>query len=253
MSRLLAWCVAFLGIGASLASARAQSARVELDHVFIVVPPGGAAEIAALRSAGLTVRSEPSEHDGQGTASVAAFFDNAYLELIWVDSSVSIDQEHAHTAERFRQASAWRETGMSPFGFGLRRLAGDTAALPVPVKREFAAWLPPGAAYELLHQAADSLAADFFVVPPSNAVPSWIAAALQRWPDLFRHSGGGREVTLVRVASPAVHEPTAFRVLQPGRIEIIRGTEPLLELHIDGGMRGQRTDLRPSLPLVIVR
>jgi hypothetical protein len=240
-------------LAATPACNAAQSPRVELDHVFIVVRPGAEAEMAALQSAGLTVDSMVSRHEGQGTASVGVMFENAYLELIWVDSTVPVEPEHAATAHWFRGASAWRTSGHSPFGLGLRRMPGDTAALPVPVQLEPAEWLEPGAAYELVHQTPDSLAADFFVVPPISAVPSWIERLRERRPEVLQHPGGGDEVALVRVHGPPEHEPTAFRVLRPGRVEMIRGSEPLLEVHLAGGDRGQRVDLRPVLPLVVVR
>ncbi len=231
----------------------AQDPRVELDHVFITVRPGAEAEIAALRSAGLTVDSMVTRHEGQGTASVGVMFRNAYLELIWPDSTVSVEPQHAETARWFRDAEAWRASGQSPFGLGLHRMPGDTAALPVPVELEPAEWLEPGAAYELLRQPPDSLAAELFVVPPISAVPSWIERLRERSPELLQHPGGGDEVALVRIHGPPEHEPAAFLVLRPARVEMIRGSEPLLELHLTGGDRGQRVDLRPILPLVVVR
>jgi hypothetical protein len=222
--------------------------------VFIVVGAGAEAGIAALRSAGLTVPSEPPRrHDGQGTASIAAYFENAYLELIWVDSTVAVAPEHARTTEWFRSAASWRTNGRSPFGLGLRRVAGDTAALPVPVEREAAEWLEPGAAYELLRQPADSFAADLFVVPEVAAVPRWVARARQREPRLWQHPGGGREITRIRLHGLSHHQPNALRALRPTRIETATASAPLLELQIDGGVRGERVDLRPTLPLVIVR
>lgn len=253
MSTLVLRALILLCIATPCTHALGQAPRVELDHVFIVVAPGGAAEIAALRSAGLTLTAEPSKHDGQGTASVAAFFENAYLELIWLDSSVSVLPEHAGTVQWFRTAEAWRTSGGSPFGFGLRRLAGDTAALPVPVERLYASWLPAGMAYELLHQPSDSLAADFFVVPATNAVPTWIARARERVPELFQHPGGGSRITRVLVHGAAAHEPAAFRALSPKPVAMIRAPAPLIELTLDDGTRGQRVDLRPVLPLVLLR
>lgn len=183
---------------------------------------------------------------------MAVMFGNAYLELIWPDSTVPVEPQHAETAQWFHDAEAWRTSGRSPFGLGLHRMPGDTAALPVPVELEPAEWLEPGAAYELLRQPPDSLAAEFFVVPPISAVPSWIERLRERSPELLQHPGGGGEVALVRVHGPPQHEPTAFLVLRPGRVEMIRGSEPLLELHLTGGGR-ERIDLRPVLPLVVVR
>jgi Glyoxalase-like domain len=227
--------------------------RVELDHVFVVVQPGAAAEIAALQSAGLTVGSRVAKHPGQGTASRAVFFENAYLELIWVDSSVPIDKEHASAAQWFGDAAAWRTSGHSPFGLGLRRLPGDTAALPVPVTRESAEWLEPGTAYELLRQPVDSVAAEFFVVPASRSVPNWIASVQERAPQLLRHSGGGHKITRVRVYGPVKQHPIAFRVLLPKPVEMVLAVKPLLEIELDNGVRGERVDLRPVLPLVVMR
>lgn len=232
----------------------AQTPHLELDHVFIVVTPGADAEIAALRAAGFTVPAEPPRrHVGQGTASIAAYFENAYLELIWVDSMVSVDPQHSRTAQWFRDASAWRTNGHSPFGIGLRRLPGDSAALPVPVERETAAWLEPGAAYELLRQPADSLAADVFVVPAAAAVPRWIARARQREPSLWQHPRGGRAITRVMFYGLPAHRPNALRVLRPSGVESENASAPLLEIHLDDGARNERVDFRPTLPLVIIR
>ena len=231
----------------------APAPRVELDHVFVVVQPGAAAEIKALQSAGLTVASRVAKHDGQGTASRAVLFENAYLELIWVDPSVAIDAEHASAAQWFREAAAWRTSGHSPFGLGLRRLPGDTAVLPVPVKRDSAEWLEPGTAYELLRQPGDSLAAEFFVVPASRSVPNWIASVQERTPQLLQHPGGGHKITRLRVHGPVEQHPIAFRLLLPKPVEMVRTAKPLLELELDNGVRGERVDLSPVLPLIVVR
>jgi hypothetical protein len=132
-------------------------------------------------------------------------------------------------------------------------MPGDTAALPVPVELEPAEWLEPGAAYELLRQPADSLAADLFVVPRMSALPSWIAQIRDRVPEMLQHPGGGHEITLVRVSGPTEHEPAALPALRPDRVEMVPAEEPLLEVSLDHAVRGERVDLRPTLPLVIIR
>lgn len=253
MSRSKSILQILLCLGVTPVPIVSQTPRVELDHVFITVQPGAVAEMAALRSAGLTVDSLVARHDGQGTASVGVMFENAYLELIWVDSLVSVEPEHAATAQWFRDAAAWHTSGNSPFGLGLRRMPGDTAALPVPVELEYAEWLEPGAAYELLRQPADSISADFFVVPPVSSLLTWITRLRERSPEMLEHPGGDHEITLARVHGPPEHEPSAFRVLRPGRVEMVRASEPLLELHLASRGRRERVDLRPVLPLVVVR
>jgi hypothetical protein len=41
--------------------------------------------------------------------------------------------------------------------------------------------------------------------------------------------------------------------LKPARVETVIDEAPLLEVILDGGKKGKRNDLRPLLPLVIVR
>jgi hypothetical protein len=233
--------------------ALAQTARVELDHVFIVVSPDAPAEIAALRGAGLTVDTKVARHPEDGTASVAAFFENAYLELIWVDAAASVPQDHAATAAWFRGAAAWRTSGQSPFGLGLRRVKGDTAPLPVPVQRESAPWLGSGAAYEVLRRPAESRASDFFIVPPRAAVTTWFDRVRRDAPALLKHPGGGHAITRVVQYGPAAQEPAAFQRLRPARLEFVRAAKPVIEVQLDGGVTGRKIELRPALPLVIVR
>ncbi len=235
-----------------LSQAAAQPPRLELDHVYVVVHPGGVKEIAALESAGLEV-APPQQHEGEGTTSVAAMFQNAYIELMWVDSAVSVTAEHAASVRQFREAASWRVSRHSPFGLGLRRLPGQGQEFGFSVRREPAPWIEPGAAYELLNQPADSLAADFFVVPAAAAVPTWIDRLRARSPQLLRHPGGGHDITLVRLHGPAEQQPSRFSLLRPAQIEIRRASEPLLEIYVDGGVHNSRTDLRPALPIVVVR
>ena len=230
----------------------AQSPQLELDHVYIMVAPGGISEIAALQSAGLRL-TRPQKHDGEGTTSVAALFENAYLELMWLDSTLSVTPEHAAAVQQFRQAASWRVSRHSPFGLGLRRIPGDTGQFQFPIKREPATWIDSLAAYEILNQPTDSLAVDLFVAPAGAAVPNWIGRVRERSPELFRHAAGGHEITLVRVYDPPLQQPSTLSLLRPTRIETRTASEPLLEIFIDGGVRNSRTDLRPVLPLVVVR
>ena len=226
--------------------------RVELDHVYIVVQPGGAKEIAALQSAGFNI-GPPRQHDGEGTTSVAAMFDNVYLELMWLDCTPSVTPEHAAAAQQFRDAAAWRVSRHSPFGVGLRRLPGETADFPFPIKRESAPWIDSVAAYEILNQPADSLAVDLFVVPRAAAVPNWIERLRKRSPQLLTHPGGGHKVTAVRLHGTIEQQPSTIRRLRPAHIETRTGAEPLLEIYVDGGVKKSRTDLRPALPVVVIR
>lgn len=233
--------------------AAAQASPVELDHVFVVVPPGALREVEALRAAGLSVPAMVTRHRGQGTASRSIVFGNAYLELLWVDSTVATEPGNAMDVARFRRAAEWRRAGVSPFGVGLRRTAGAPDSLGVPSRRYTAPWMPPGTAIELLVQDADSLAAEAFVVPAPMALPSWIASLRMQAPAWLQHPGGGERVTAVRLHGPRAQHPAALRALRAAPLTLVESDSVLVEIELDGGARNDRRDLRPLLPLVIVR
>lgn len=228
----------------------AQAPDLELDHVYIVVQPGAVAARRHLRHAGLLIDSSVTRHDGQGTASVAAFFENAYLELLWVDSSVAVDSLHRADWADFVRAQAWRQSGASPFGVALHLLSGSVSDLPVPVRLDSASQLRPGAYYLLLRQPEESLATELFIPPPYAAVTSWLGRYQSRRPDLFVHPLGARRITRVIVCGPAHQRPRAA-TLQARLLSFEDATSPYLVIEFDGGHRNTRLDLRPEIPLVL--
>lgn len=135
---------------------------VQLCHVVVFVRPG-APEAARLAAAGMQ-ESFRRRHPGQGTANVCYCFDNAYLELLWVDDWAEAQASplgRARLAERAR----WRTTGACPFGLAVRL---EDAATPLP----FPAWdyRPP-------------------YLPAGMAIPVALSSADIRQPLLFRSPG----------------------------------------------------------------
>ena len=230
----------------------AQAPVLELDHVYIVVPPGAAQAVQALRKAGVFIDTATNRHDGEGTTSMAAFFQNTYLELLWVDSTLTVDSAHQTDAADFRRAAAWRDTGASPFGLGLHFRTGTLADLRLPVTLDPVAGSDPPAFYILLRQPPESLATDLFVMPQERAVTSWIEAYRTRRPDLFAHPSGVQRVTRIVIQGPLAQRPRAMDLdLRPIRFEV--ASEPLLLIDFDGGQGTQIWDLRPALPVVLRR
>ena len=230
----------------------AQAPVLELDHVYIVVPAGAAQAVQALRKAGVLIDTATNRHDGEGTTSMAAFFQNTYLELLWVDSTLTVDSAHQGDAADFRRAAAWRDTGASPFGLGLHFLTGTVADLRLPVTLDPVAGSDPPASYVLLRQPTESLATDLFIMPPEGAVTSWLGAYRTRRPDLFAHPSGVQRVTRIVIQGPLPQRPRAADLdLRPIRFEV--ASEPLLLIDFDGGQGTEIWDLRPALPVVLRR
>ena len=230
----------------------AQAPVLELDHVYILVPPGATAAIEALRGAGLTVDTRPDKHDGEGTTSIAAFFENGYLELMWVDSSVAIDSAHQEDVANFRRGTAWRETGASPFGIGLHFLAGDRSSLTIPYELDPIPGEEQGGYWILLRQPAESLATEAFIMPADRAVPAWVTTYRTRHPEFFTHASVVRRITSVIVRGPP-SQRAAAAVLDLRLVRFEDADSPLLVVEFDGGSRGHTWDLRPALPLILSR
>lgn len=230
----------------------AQPARFEVDHVFGYTPPGAAAEIEALRELGFFVDTLVSKHSGQGTASRGVLFDNAYFELIWIDSSVAVSEKLRGIQEEMRNASAWRATGVSPFGLGLRRIGAD-GDIGVPFTRLSGDWMRPGSFIALLRQPSEPGALDMFIVPEYMALPAWIEMVRQQAPQVLSHPNGARRITGVEILAPRAHHARAADLLKVDGFRSVEADEPFLILELDGGTRGETMDLRPLLPVIFRR
>jgi hypothetical protein len=227
------------------------SSPLILDHAFVLLPSGASAAREALANAGITVDPAVSHHRGAGTASVSARFENAYLELLWVDPSVILVPELTARVDRYR-AGTWGTGGVaSPFGLGLRRTRSAPDSLSVASRRYTAEWMTQGTWIDVILPAADSLPAPrVFVVPRDMGFDAWRKEVA---PELFRHPAGIRRLSAIRLVIPSgawAELPPGFPVV-PG-LTMTPGEGHLAELTFDDGKQGRRIDLRPGLPLVLI-
>jgi hypothetical protein len=229
-----------------------SSAELEFDHVWIVVTRD-APERAALEKAGLKISPDVNRHDGQGTASITADFQNSYIELIWPDPTVSVAPGAERGVEKFKNRMNWRTSGWCPIGIGLHRVRGATP-FPFPTWTIAPDWMPKGTAIEILTARDDTRSPSFFIEPDVLAVKEKgkidksdpKAGALH-------HEIGVQRITKIRLVKPKEYQPVAaFAYLEKARIfQSGEGNEWAVEITLDGGRKSQTKDLRPDLPLVI--
>jgi hypothetical protein len=221
--------------------------HVELDHLFICTSVG-APEADRLIGFGL-MEGVPNRHSGQGTACRRFFFQDAYLELLWVvDPAEAQDESVRRTGLWERWSRRSREA--SPFGLGLRPDGQAEYEVPFPGWEYRPPYLP------------DPLAIWMGANSEVVAEPLLFALAFGHRPDSgersrrqpLEHPVGFRSITRVRFSSPrgGAISPELRAVEQECPwLSFESGGEDLVELGFDEEAGGQSADFRPALPLIV--
>src|SRR5271169_402688 len=99
----------------------------EIDHIFVLTETDAPSAGALLRL-GLT-EGRPNRHEGQGTANRRFFFDNAMLELLWVEN---VEETRNPAVRSLGFADRWMERSVraSPFGICIRPNNAETVLPP---------------------------------------------------------------------------------------------------------------------------
>ena len=211
---------------------------MELDHIFVCCDVG-APEAEVLIALGLEEGS-PNTHPGQGTACRRFFFENAYLELLWVD-----DPENARAPAvaptRLWQRWAARTIDACPFGIILRPgRPRRNEAPPWPTWAYRPAYLPDGLAI-------------LFAEETPISEPEWI------WlPFLRERARAGLEPCAPRslrsvtcsVASLDMLSPAAIALQSAGLVYFEQGDTPCVRCTFEGHA-STSIDLRHRLPLIL--
>ena len=220
--------------------------ELEIDHLFVSCSVGATVEAAALARAGL--REGPSrKHAGQGTENRCFFFENAYLELIWVNDEAEARSELTRATRLWERWSS-RQAGASPFGVALR--ACPTATRP---ELPFDTWpyhplyrsssgRPPIAMAEGTRLEEPQL---FYIAdapPPTHA---------QRQP--VDHAIPLRRLTRVSFGVPnAATRSPAWRSAEALGVGWSTSADGhVMTATFDDGGENRTLDLRPELPVVL--
>jgi hypothetical protein len=216
-----------------------MTAVLELDHMFVAVTHG-APEISGLVGAGFK-EGERNCHAGQGTASTGVFFENSYVELLWLE-----DRHEAESASIRRTCLAQRadpRQNVMPFGFGFRPAKDSEGSYPFGTWDYRPPYLPAGAVIPTGINS-DRLAEPLFFILPWKSGPGY---------ECPTHPNGARRVTKVSLTNNQVDDQSAefaaFCAL--GLVEVSVGSTPLLEVELDDCGAGMSLDMRPEVPLVV--
>lgn len=214
---------------------------VELDHVIIFCAEG-APEAEALVRLGFAEGSR-NVHPGQGTANRRFFFDNAFLEMVWV---ADMREARSDAVRRTQLWERWsgRQTDACPFGLVFRPGNEAPDAPPFPSWPYRPAYLPPELAIDVAESPLNEPA--YFHLGfarrgrPTNDQPR-------------AHAAGVERITGVTIDSPVTGmRSTATQAIEDtGLLSIRPGTQWQMQITFDRARTGGHANLQPELPLVL--
>lgn len=238
---------------AQLPLASKEDSLLAVDRLFICASQKEIS-VSILQEFGLHCSHQVVKHLGREIASTILFFENAYVELIWVDEEKIAEQQTKQLGIAPLTRAHWQRTGASPFGIGLRcqpiptlfrrRRANKCRMDCIPKE------MPVRLAAENLAILAEPLC---FLVPEALAFTNWLDRSLETHQRLISHPLGIKKLTGVKITVDSNNELThAVSLLQNNGIATIeRGRSPLLELTFDGGIAQNFFDARPTLPICL--
>ncbi|WP_138505848.1 VOC family protein [Nostoc sp. PA-18-2419] len=224
---------------------------LEVDHIFVCITKN-AETISILEQLGLHCSNDSVQHVKQGTASKIIFFENTYLELIWIEDKHLVEQQSVqagiYTLTRFHG----QDTGTSPFGVGLRRKL-DRTNLVSDSTLDSAEWIPSQMSISFGTENLVNHQEPFcFIIPDCIALTAWLDPSLTAHQQLISHPLGIKKLTNVKITINSDKDLTdaISLVCTHSAVTIERGESPLLELTFDEGIRKKILDARPIIPIL---
>lgn len=212
--------------------------QFELDHIFLAVTEGGR-EVEQLLAAGF--REGPSNtHPGQGTACRRIFFENGYLELVWLE-----DFDEAASplvAPTGLAARLGGQPGASRLGICLRRRDGALHELPLRTWAYQPPYLPSGMAISMAANSSLRHEPLLFFLP----------GIAQRRPFLG-HLNESRRITKVSVTLNADRSRSAELewLASSGYVHIVAGDRESVLIELDYGVQSRAHVVQTRIPLTV--
>ncbi len=231
-----------------------ETSSIILDHIFFMVPHKGKEAIQILSDIGFVVNPKVYHITGEGKSSRIILLENAYLEILYVDDSVSYTSEEA--LNQSKRKTWFSGNAMSPFGVAFRRAPEVGDSIPIPNRASPpeppGSWAKEGSFFNDITDEDDTLSTYLFVIPPYMGFDQWVHKQKEQSPALFGHLNGVKKLTKAVFYGPEDAIPQKEKYLRNiPMLKFIKANENYAELEFDNQRQKQRKDLRPTLPLVL--
>ncbi|QHV95668.1 VOC family protein [Spirosoma endbachense] len=224
---------------------------MELDHIFIFTHQ--AEQVAStLQSFGLS-EGTANVHPGQGTACRRFFFQNAYLELAWVNNKDEIKNPVIERTKLWER-SQYSLTQFCPFGLCFRTKQKSEQSIDLFFEdgwRYYSIYLPEG-------QFANIASNEDFPTEPMLFEMPFFGLSPKDYPfekqQPLTHAKGFHQLTKVALTLPSPIKDFSLalrKVLHESMIQVSFGETYLAALEFDDGKQGKLKDFDPLIPLRI--
>ncbi|MEM9274641.1 MAG: hypothetical protein AAGA80_17010 [Cyanobacteria bacterium P01_F01_bin.143] len=224
---------------------------LDIDRLFLCVANGLEA-ISILQEFGLCFSNTVIKSSSQNTSSQVCFFKNIYLEILWPENI----QQQIDTEINFSARANWQYTKASPFGIGLRikrpYLQSDNELIKQYFIRDL---IIDEYLYYFRANQNNILEPFIFILPDYLEYNQMLAQNISSQNRYTSHPLGVKNVTDITIQFQDGRRRCSkiIDVLNNDNniFDIVRASEPLLELTFDHGRQNKQLDARPTLPLII--
>ncbi len=211
---------------------------MNIDHIFIFTDDNG--KIAdELVEFGFTEGSN-RVHNGQGTTNRKFYFENFFLEILWVHNEIEIKSETTKPTGLWERAD-FRQNNFSPFGLCIINTE-DTEALFENSFKYQPSYFPQGMAIDIIK---NELQPD---LPWTFRLPFKGGKSPQNEPK--NHKNSLKSLTKARFEYQSLSNNFVDNFKESEQIEFIKTTRNWLNLTFDDKKQGQKRDFE-NLKLTI--
>ncbi|MBL1419847.1 MAG: VOC family protein [Alphaproteobacteria bacterium] len=218
---------------------------MKIDHLLICVD-APEKKVKILTDFGL-IEGEPNSHFGQGTSNRRFYFDNIYLELLYIDD-LKAAQSALTKPTKIYQRFLPKTSKISPFAVCF--YADD----PKKNNKKFDINKFDNWAYKPKYLPSP-LKIDILEAPISEPMYfflDFISNASHKKHKEFKHKIGFKNVTNIKYLTPNHHLDSAIKtyISEHNLLEYIANDTHVFHLEFDKGMQGKTHDFQPDLPLI---
>lgn len=225
---------------------------LEIDHIFVCVE--SAPDKLLLEKMGLLCSEYSLSRPEQGTASSLIFFENSYIELIWIENEVTAEIYAMRSGIDFLGRTHWKKYCISPFGLALHQKT-DVVDSEIFYSKSLN---NSHKSEKFINFAASNLAEQVeplcFMIPESLSLQALFDPSIDSHRLLVNHPLGIEKLTNIRVSIEKLGNLTnPLSMLERDEIiEIKQNSFPLLELTFDYGRNKNNLDLRGiGIPIIL--